>query len=373
MIRFSGSLLLLQLRLVLFFLLVATGSVLRVQATSDADADADASNAVVTDTLTLSSSSSSSNPPTKPRTHSQQRPTIYTYFERIDVSNRTTGMTDDEDFDLLGFWKERWDEAGYTPVVLTAETVAASFPPPTPTPLQFPNNNQSHHFTNLDRYESIRSKLETLPLDDFGKILFRRWMAMAAVGGGWFSDYDNFPLWDLSHTTTDDGPGQAPTPKLEMAWRQLPNGAKLTLHDILSPTLASGSGNEWLDTLEALLDETNRHCLVPPRRNSNFDDFDCFYTDSLGIHSLIADHHPLAPKTTRRVAVPFDKNDPVSSNDPSLCTSRDFRTKLTVHFGPGALQKGRHVPPNDRLPGRRSRLARDWLDRWKQLCHPPQE
>jgi hypothetical protein len=222
--------------------------------------------------------------------------------------------------------------------------------------------------------------VETLPLDDFGKILFRRWMAMAAVGGGWFSDYDNFPLWDLSsRTATDDGPGQGPTqtPPSDMAWRQLPNGGKLTLHDILSPTLASGSGNEWLDTLEALLDETNRHCLVPPRRNkSNFDDlgdFDCFYTDSLGIHSLIADHHPLAPKTTRRVATPFDKNDPVSSNDPSLCASRDFRTKLTVHFGPAALQKGRHVPPNDRLPGRRSRLARDWLDRWKQLCHHPHE
>jgi hypothetical protein len=260
-LRFSGSL----LRLLLLFLLVATGSVLRVEATNNADVN----NAVVIDTALDTNTAtrdddrgrgSSSNPPTKPLA---QRPTIYTYFERIDVSNRTTGMTDDEDFDLLRFWKERWKEAGYTPMVLTAETVTASFPPP---PLQFPNkttntntnNNQTSHYYpsnyfTKDRYESIRSKLETLPLDDFGKILFRRWMAMAAVGGGWFSDYDNFPLWDL-----DVGSAPEPKPEMTLALMQLPNGEKMTLHDIfLQRWHPDRETNGWIPSRHSWTKPTN--------------------------------------------------------------------------------------------------------------------
>jgi hypothetical protein len=280
------------------------------------------------------------------------RPIVYTYFERIDECNRTTGMSDAEDFDLLLLWKERWGEAGYSPVVLTAET--ANNP-------QFSNQQTTNATTSESSYlgasriEAVRRKLKNVSLDDFGTVLFRRWLAMAAVGGGWFSDYDNFPLWKAS-----DGNGRG----LE---HPLPNGGKLTVYDIVSPTLASGSGIEWLDTLEALLDETSNHCPSPAGSN----DVECFYTDSLAIHSLRVDHHhhPLAPKSDRKVTLPLDKNDPVALDEPSLCASRDFRTKHTVHFGPQALQRGRHVPPRDRLPGRRAKLARKWLEQWEMLCH----
>lgn len=329
----------------LFLVLLVAWSGLRVQA-GDADAAA----------TTPGGDRDGSDDPREPLSH-RPKVYIYTYFERIHISDRTTGMTDDEDSNLLRFWKERWEEAGYTPVILTAEN--ATFPQQ----LRNNNTNFNHHQSDPlpfpeERYESVRSKLDALPLDDFGKVLFRRWLAMASVGGGWFSDYDNFPLWNRSH----DGEGGQ-----ELRQGQLHNGGKMTVHDILSPTLASGSGNEWLDTLDALLDEANHHC--PLARRESEDSLDCFYTDSLSIHSLTASHHPLAPKTNRKVALPFDKNDPVSFDDPKLCSSKDFRTKHTIHFGPEALQRGRHVPPNYRLPKHRSRLAGDWLERWQTLCH----
>ena len=265
---------------------------------------------------------------------SDGRPVIYTYFERIDATNRTTGMSDEEDNDLLMFWKERWQEAGYVPIILTSNDANLSH-------LSMHSQNQS--FTK-ERYESVRSKLDSLPLDDFGSILFRRWLAMAVVGGGWYSDYDNFPLWGEE------------LPKMP---------ARLNLYDILSPTLASGSGVEWLDTLEALLEDASEHC---SHISKGRQELNCFYTDSLATNSLRANRHSLSPKTARKVAVPFDKNDPVSFDDPSLCSSKDFRSKYTIHFGPEALQRGRHVPPNDRLPKYRVKLARDWLNRWKELC-----
>ena len=322
--RFSG------ISLVLLVLFVA-GLAIRVQA-------GDRNNGV-----TENHESTREIPGSSPKSPSSQRPTIYTYFQRIDANNRTTGMTNDEDDDLLSFWRERWEDAGYTPVILTSDTVySPSFDN------QSASNNQSHSssFTK-ERYESVRTKLDAMPLDDFGKILFRRWLAMAAIGGGWFSDYDNFPLWNL------ESEGSVSRDELHLP-------TKMTVYDVLSPTLASGSGIEWLDTLEALLDDTIQNC--PPRSN-------CFYSDSLAIHSLKSNHHTMAPMTARRVALPFDKDDPVSSNDSHLCSKRAFRTKFTVHFGPEALQRGRHVPPKDRHPKHRSRLARGWLDRWQELCH----
>ncbi len=328
------------IRLVLLLLLFVSGLTIRVQA-DDRNNDAATSNESTRKVLKSS-----------PEILSSHRPTIYTFFQQIDANNRTTGMTNDDDTALLSFWKERWEDAGFAPVILTSETIYSPI---------LENQNalfQRSHLSSFttERYESVRTKIDTLPLDDFGKILYRRWLAMAAVGGGWFSDYDNFPLWNLDNEKSTEQPQM-------MSREDLQAPTKMTVYDMLSPTLASGSGIEWLDTLEALLDDTIEKC--PPLSNRS----SCFYTDALAIHSLKTNQHSMAPKTARKVAFPFDKNDPVSFDDPSLCSTRNFRTKVTVHFGPEVLQRGRHVPPKLRHPKHRSSLAREWLDRWQELCH----
>ena len=325
---------------------------------SDYDSDSDSTNQTRTRTKeTTTTTTTTTNNTTTANNNNTIRPTIYTYFERIDVSNRTTGMTDEDDSYLLQFWKERWISAGYTPIVLTAVDVEGF------------QQKLDHQQRRAAEYESssssssIQSRLDALNLDDFSRILFRRWIAMAAVGGGWFTDYDNFPLRDFSHQEEKG-----------ILHQELPNNGKMTVHDLLSPTLASGSGKEWLDTLDALLDDAKEHCQrrstsTSTSRITDHYYYNCFYTDSLGIHSLRTNNHKMAPRTTRQVAAPFDKNDPVSFDDPKLCSSKQFRTKWTVHFGPEILQRGKHIPrPADRLPKYRFKLARDWLDRWQVLC-----
>lgn len=320
-----------MLYLLLLVFLVA-GSILRVQAgtiTTEFDSDIDQNHE------THGTFAEPSSP---------IRPTVYTYFERIDSSKRTTGMADEQDSDLLLLWKEQWEKAGYAAIILTEQT------------LKSPNFEMLGEITK-QRYESTQSKLEALPVDDFGKVLFRRWLAMAAIGGGWFSDYDSFPLWNLEHEASIDHAEVA-------AGEKYPLKEQMVVYDILSPTLASGSGIEWLDKLEALIEETTKNC---PSNNTGHQ---CFYTDSLAIHSIRADGDAkLAPAKDNKLATPFERNDPVSFDDPALCAARGFRKKIAVHFSPQALQRGRHVPPKQRHPRYRSKLAREWLNRWQELCH----
>ncbi len=324
--QFSG------LSLLLLLVLLVARSILRVQA--------DGANSIIASAI------GNSGEPIEAsiETNSSIRPLIYTYFERIDTSKRTTGMTDEQDSELLSLWMEQWEKAGYTPIVLTEET------------LESPNLEKMGEMDEK-RYQSIRTKLETLPVDDFGKVLFRRWLAMAAIGGGWFSDYDSFPLWSLSHEESIEQAEVVSGKKNSLK-------AKLIVYDIMSPTLASGSGIEWLNKLESLIEDTLQHC---PSNNRGHD---CFYTDSLAMHSIRVDGDAkLAPDKENKIATPFDGNDPVSLDDPELCAARGFRKKMAVHFSPQALQRGRHVPPKERHPRYRSKLAREWLNRWQELCH----
>lgn len=250
---------------------------------------------------------------------SDMKPVIYTYFERIPANQRTTGMLDEDDDDLLQFWKASWSSAGWKTVVLTLKDA------------------QSH-----PDYMMLQEGLKEL--DSFGCVLFHRWMAMAAVGGGWYADYDVFPL------------RQFPT--------KLPHNGTMVVHDIVSPTLASGDGEQWFATLRALLEDFQR------RKRSTSGSRTIFWTDSLGIDSLLR-HLPdneHAPLTSKNVAIPLDRNDPVASQNPGDCLARTFRNKWAVHFGQNMLQMARHVPPEKRLPKHRLSLAKEWLPRWKQIC-----
>jgi hypothetical protein len=248
-------------------------------------------------------------------------PTIYTYFERIPSDHRTTGMRDDEDDQLLELWNTTWIQAGWNPIVLTL------------------GDAQRH-----SDYESVQEILATtLHLDTWSQVLFHRWVAMSAVGGGWYADYDVFPLHDFP--------------------AELPNNGRMTVHDIVSPTLASGSADEWSSTLNALLKDAQTHKSPIPNRQT-------YWTDSLGVNSLTKTYRKQAPAplTGKRVAMPYDKNDPVASGDPADCAARNFRGKWAVHFGPKMLQMTRSLSPTLRHPKYRWMVANEWLPRWKELC-----
>ena len=92
-------------------------------------------------------------------------------------------------------------------------------------------------------YADIVAKLDNdVPLGDFvfyNKSCFLRHFAMAALGGGWMSDYDTIPL-------NIDG---------EIDGRNFPNDGKFTTFEGHVPSLIVGSGEEWDRVSRALLQE----------------------------------------------------------------------------------------------------------------------
>ena len=92
-------------------------------------------------------------------------------------------------------------------------------------------------------YADVVAKLDNdVPLGDFvfyNKSCFLRHFAMAALGGGWMSDYDTIPL-------NIDG---------EIDGRNFPNDGKFTSFEGHVPSLIVGSGEEWDRVSRALLQE----------------------------------------------------------------------------------------------------------------------
>ena len=247
------------------------------------------------------------------------RPIIHTFFHRIDQENRFTGMTDDDDDELLSFWKESWLQAGWEPVILSLQDA------------------ETH-----PRYHSLKNTVQSLHLDEFSTLLFMRWIAMVSVGGGWYADYDVFPIRDFPE--------------------ELPNNGTMTIFDVMSPTLASGNADEWTKTLDALLEEaveTQNSSGTTNRRN-------IFWTDSLGVLNLVAKDR-YAPKREKRVGQPYGAKDPIlTSND---CNVKSFRSRWVVHFGQGMVQSAEFVPNHLRIPNGRLALAREWLPKWRAKCY----
>jgi len=150
-------------------------------------------------------------------------PIIYTFYERIDPNEHVkyTGMTDNADRHLLQLWKEYWTLAGWEPRILTLEDA------------------QRHpDFQKVDK----ALDLEALALGYKDKMCYMRWLAMAAVGGGFLSDYDIFPIRQVTY----DG-------------IHLPNDGKMTFYDQAFngaiPCLVSGSFNEF-DRMSKLMIES---------------------------------------------------------------------------------------------------------------------
>jgi hypothetical protein len=258
---------------------------------------------------------------------SSSSPVIYTYFERIPLEDRTTGMLDDDDDRLLAFWKDIWSQAGWKTVLLTLED--AKIHP---------------------QYDEWNAQLVHLNLDIFSCVLWHRWMAMA-TRGGWYADYDVVPLlhvdyWSKSTTT-------------------LPNDGRMTVHDIMSPSLASGSAEQWALTLQVLLEDAKHH--TSPNEGQQ-----TFWTDSLAMNSYIKNNNVVgkaSPKAgDKAVGMPYDVKDPVATNYSVQCSAVLKSNKWAVHFGPGNVQKAKYVPAKLRLPKHRVTLAKEWIRGWQKVC-----
>mmetsp|Transcript_15724 Transcript_15724/g.19170 ORF Transcript_15724/g.19170 Transcript_15724/m.19170 type:complete len:384 (+) Transcript_15724:167-1318(+) len=164
--------------------------------------------------------------PHNPYSQVSTRPIMYTFFNRIEASERHTGMDDASDDELLRAWQNKWNEAGWNAIILDME-------------------DAKRH----PRYQEFEDQIQKVPMNGTGgsglnrfynELCFYRWLAVAAVGGGWMSDYDVFPL--------AYGSGMNKRQPAE-----LPSGGTFSVYSIVSgsnpgagiPCLMSGSASEW--------------------------------------------------------------------------------------------------------------------------------
>ncbi len=94
---------------------------------------------------------------------------MHTFFSPLrpnpDDSRKTTaGMTADAHTDMIRAWKESWQQAGWDTRVLTIEDAK-----------QHPD------------YNYWDPTIQSFKMSQYDKYCFYRWIAMAAVGGGWMS------------------------------------------------------------------------------------------------------------------------------------------------------------------------------------------
>eukprot|EP00549_Striatella_unipunctata_P025380 CAMPEP_0118710738 /NCGR_PEP_ID=MMETSP0800-20121206/23600_1 /TAXON_ID=210618 ORGANISM="Striatella unipunctata, Strain CCMP2910" /NCGR_SAMPLE_ID=MMETSP0800 /ASSEMBLY_ACC=CAM_ASM_000638 /LENGTH=310 /DNA_ID=CAMNT_0006615057 /DNA_START=108 /DNA_END=1037 /DNA_ORIENTATION=+ len=246
------------------------------------------------------------------------RPIMYTFYDRIpgDESGFYTGMSYSNDEALITSWKAEWTVQGWDPMVLTLADA------------------KSHK-----DFDVLNRALDTL--SNFGyydRLCFLRWLAMAAVGGGWMADYDTFPLWPM------DG-------------HVLPSGGKLTIHEGSKvggvPSLVSGNGEEWLRLAHSLV------------RNAMEHNDDQHWSDMKALQELYQSKkdeiYQMEYNTVSGVVVL--NGNPMKDN----CDATD--KKLAIHFSHYAITHG--VVPTGAAVAERGAIAQAWVAQWRRSCTLP--
>lgn len=262
-----------------------------------------------------------------------ERPIMYTFFHRIDAEKRGTGMDDSGDNALIDAWRTRWTAAGWDTKVLDLS-----------------------HAKMHPRYEEYFAKLQDVPMQGMGgkgvnrpynELCFLRWLAMAAVGGGWMSDYDLIPL----------GHGSG---NIEQQSLAMPNNGDFTVMSIIPnskgagiPCLMSGRSDEWSRMAFNILNNGVEH------QN------DKHWTDMFALMELRFTngmyHWSDDVVEGRDVLIGHDWN----KND---CTITNG--KRGVHFSHDAMLQGNlaHLEGVDAHANMRPLVVAHWMERWNQVC-----
>ncbi|KAJ8036883.1 hypothetical protein HOLleu_17540 [Holothuria leucospilota] len=181
--------------------------------------------------------------------------TIYTYFQKDPNTKPESAKINDE---ILSVWRNVWSSAGWRPHILTEE-------------------DAKRH----PHYEELRQKfweLPTINTKEYELACFMRYVAMAAVGGGWMSDYDVIPY------------------RLPACIEPLNDGA-YTVYETVVPSLVSGSSPEFtrVANLMANIDWKSHPKLFSVNDKPQVSDMYChvkFVDDKLitSIHVVIGPH-----------------------------------------------------------------------------------
>lgn len=114
---------------------------------------------------------------------------LYSYYADVPELNRF------DELKLSVLWRARWNAAGWEPFIL--------------------GDWQARQHPMFAAFDAAISKLPSVNPPEYEKSCYRRWLALAQVGGGWMSDLDVMPRTD-SATIADGVIPDVPTDKLQI-------------------------------------------------------------------------------------------------------------------------------------------------------------
>jgi len=250
------------------------------------------------------------------------RPIIYTFFQDV---NGGYG-----DGPLIELWKEYWAAAGWEPKVINLETA-----------MQHPD------------FEAYNEALKEVPLGDkpdYDRLCFLRWLAMAAVGGGYMADVDVLPLWPVGH---------------EKSYKAISDG-KFNVHCGARggevPCLMSGAAANWHRMAFSILEDGIRHKDKDVK----------LWSDMLALQDIMANGGGTAVEVSNTVIQGYHVVNWLKSQnngfDAGTCGQGDART--SIHFSHSITdhlkdvdEKGVHYRHE-----MRPKLAKEWLAEWAKSC-----
>ncbi len=100
------------------------------------------------------------------RNDNQRRPIMYTFFDALPTTNagESAGMSTKAHDTMISVWQESWQQAGWQTETLTMA-----------------------HAKQHPEFEIFEAKIKNFTMSEYDKLCYYRWLAMAAVGGGWMS------------------------------------------------------------------------------------------------------------------------------------------------------------------------------------------
>jgi len=281
----------------------------------------------------------------------KQKPVMYTFYNRIDIWSRNTGMTDDGDDAMLALWKEQWTAAGFDAHILKLEDAE-------PHP----------------RFAEFQEKLKDVPLNTptkiYNQMCFIRHLAMAQVGGGFMTDYDVLPLisegdysphtriheQDESTDSNFDRDGKMEIKEgqeisKDLSFRIPSNQEDITVYSATIagggiPCMMSGPASKW----ESLAFELMDNAITKHSEERMWTDFlamiDLREENIYEINNLVLNKFELDREWSEYA-----------------CNEIKEHGYIAVHFSHIRFKEA-GIPVDQR-----SELARSWLERWKSACN----
>ena len=248
-------------------------------------------------------------------------------------------MYDEADAKLIATWKESWLSAGFFPVVLTIE-------------------DEMRHPV----YESYSKKLDRVPMRGnaekqdtnmyYNRLCYLRWLAMAASGGGWMSDYDVFPLSPMlpeDSLPESEGGSRSGDPD------RMPNGGDFTVFQVLPPEHGKGKGVPAL--MSGRAEEWTRMAINILQDGLNHPD-DGLWTDFFALMDLNGTYAYRDDVMKGQQVLTGEK---WTDKDCEMTTA-----KRAVHFSHAAFQIGK-LREGEGI-GDRPSIALGFLSMWHKRC-----